>query len=91
VRTLLSRGEAQFFHSFLLYFCSLGVRMTEPVEGAEWVRVPESGIRTQAIEKAREVWLPDEQRLPERPEALRGRHADLTGAIAPAVRTGFPF
>src|ERR1700730_15916656 len=36
VRTLLSRGEAQFFHSFLLYFCSLGVRMTEPVEG--WIR-----------------------------------------------------
>ena len=36
VRTLLSRGEAQFFHSFLLYFCSLGFRMTEPVEG--WIR-----------------------------------------------------
>jgi Acetyltransferase (GNAT) domain len=36
VRTLLSRGEAQFFHSFLLYFCSLGYRMTEPVEG--WIR-----------------------------------------------------
>jgi hypothetical protein len=36
VRTLLSRGEAQLFHSFLLYFCSLGVRMTEPLEG--WIR-----------------------------------------------------
>jgi hypothetical protein len=36
IRTLLSRDDARFLHSFLLYFCSLGVRMTEPVEG--WIR-----------------------------------------------------
>jgi Acetyltransferase (GNAT) domain len=36
VRTLLARADAPFFHAFLLYFCSLGVRMTEPVEG--WIR-----------------------------------------------------
>lgn len=36
VMTLQSRADAPFFHSFLLHFCSLGVQMTEPVEG--WIR-----------------------------------------------------
>jgi hypothetical protein len=36
VLALRSMAEARFFHAFLLNFCSLGARMTEPVEC--WIR-----------------------------------------------------
>ena len=36
VLALQSRADAQFLHAFLLQFCSLGARMTEPVE--DWIR-----------------------------------------------------
>ena len=36
VLALQSRADAQFLHAFLLHFCSLGARMTEPVE--DWIR-----------------------------------------------------
>lgn len=36
VLALQSRADARFLHAFLLHFCSLGARMTEPVEG--WIR-----------------------------------------------------
>jgi hypothetical protein len=36
VLALQSGTDPQFLHAFLLHFCSLGARMTEPVEG--WIR-----------------------------------------------------
>src|SRR5689334_17675587 len=77
VRAIQSSSDEVFLESFLLHFCALGARMTQPVEG--WIR--------RAGQRCAEIGLPELARaLAQHAEAEAGHHlmmiADARSLVA---------